>query len=334
MSKPSECKAMVAAAILMREPFFLSGGIGLGKSQTVAQVCATLGYEFVDVRLSQSDPTDIKGFPCPDQAKGVMRWLPAGFLPPMKAKTKGIIFLDELNSAPQSVQAAAYQLCLDFRVGDYILPPGWTVGAAGNRRSDRSIVNQMPAALANRFIHIDFEADLEDFAQYARTQGVSDVNIAFLRFKEKLLHSFDPAVNPTCFPTPRAWFKVDKIMKQGLPSNVQYDLIRGTVGEGAAIEHKAYLKTYLELPTIDEIKVAPDTTEVPTSPDRLHALTTTLATATAGDKKAFNRYLQYIERMDKEWQVVYIRDVLKTANDLKFAPEFTKWSIANSDVVL
>jgi hypothetical protein len=337
MSKPSEVAAMVRAAILMREPFFLKGAVGVGKSQVVKQVCDELGIGFTDVRLSQMDPTDIKGFPCPDQATGQMRWLPANFFPPMgtKAKpnkTKGLLFMDEMNSAVQAVQASAYQLTLDFKVGDYVLPEGWTVGAAGNRAVDRSIVNKTPAALNNRLIHIEWENDLEDWVAHARTKGIADINIAWLRFRSALFHSFDPAINPEAFPTPRGWFKVDKIMKQGLPANVQLDLIRGTVGNGAAMEHLAYLKTYLTLPTVQEIAVAPDTTEVPEQPSSLYALTTSLASATT--KTSFSNFLQYVSRMEKEWQVRYIRDVMKTCNEVKHTKPFVDWSMTNADVLL
>lgn len=334
MAKPSEIYEDVKACILMREPFFLKGGVGVGKSQIVQQICKELKYEFVDVRLSQMDPTDIKGFPCPDATKGVMRWLRANFLPDPKTKTKGIIFLDEINSAPQMVQAAAYSLTLDFQVGDYTLPAGWTVGAAGNRAIDRSIVNKVSAALNNRLIHMEYDTDIEDFAQHARKCGISDVNIAWLRFKTDLLHKFDAASNPEAFPTPRSWFKVDKIMKQNLSAASQFRLISGTVGEGAAREHRAYMQVYLTLPTVQEISVAPDTTKVPKNqPGQLHALTTTLATATK-NKTAYARFLQYVVRMEKEWQVVYQRDALKVCNEIKYTPEFTKWSIDNADVVL
>lgn len=343
--KPSEVHAAAEQLIKIKQPFFVKGPVGVGKSDIMRQVCERLEIEFRDVRLSQMDPTDIKGFPCPDPVNGVMRWLPADFLPTPGKKVggktiypnggpKGLLLLDELPSAPQAVQAAAYQLVLDRCVGNYKLPDGWAIAAAGNRDIDRSIVNRMPAALANRLVHIDFESDIEDWVTHAMNMGIEPELIAFLRFKSNLLHSFDAGVNPMAFPTPRTWFFADKITKARMPHMLEYQLLRGCVGEGAAAEYAAFLATIKDLPTIDEIKLTPDTTEVPANPSTLHALTTTLAMAT--DEQAFDRFLIYVKRMPTEFQVVYVRDVLRRegTNKIKFMPSFTKWSLANADVVL
>jgi hypothetical protein len=329
---------MLRSCIALHIPFYLSGPVGAGKSQVAKQVSDGEKMLFSDVRLSQMDPTDIKGFPSPDAANNVMRWLPADFLPPMKLKSgkpndsQGLLFLDELVSAPVTVQAAAYQLILDRQVGSYKLPPGWSIGGAGNRAADRSIVNRMPAALANRLVHIDYEIDLDDWVAHAMKSGISANTIAFMRFRANLLHSFDAASNPMAFPTPRSWFTVDKFAQAGLPQVDEHALIKGTVGEGAAAEYSAFIRVIKDLPTPDEIKLAPDTANVPDSPATLFALTTSLAMAT--DVKTFPRFLQYVERMATEWQVVYIRDCIRHCNAVKFEKLFTKWIVAHSDVVI
>src|SRR5574343_1105980 len=235
MSKPSQVARMARVCIEAKIPFYIAGPVGAGKSQVVKQVCDSLGIDFTDVRLSQMDPTDIKGFPSPDAKKGVMRWLPADFLP---TSGKGLLFLEELNSEPQTVQDAAYQLVLDRKVGNYTLPDGWVVAGAGNRAQDRSIVHRMPAALANRLVHIDFEVDIDDWVAYAMAMGISADNVAFLRFRSKLLHDFNPEANPVAFPTPRAWFTVDKIMKAGAAASDEYALIQSTIGAAAAAEDR------------------------------------------------------------------------------------------------
>jgi hypothetical protein len=329
MSKPSQVARMLHSCIEMKIPFYMAGAVGVGKSQVAKQVATSLGLEFTDVRLSQMDPTDIKGFPSPDAKTKTMGWLPADFLP---KKGKGLLFLDELVSAPTAVQAASYQLILDRCVGNYKLPDGWAIGAAGNRLVDRSLVNKMPAALANRLVHIDYEVDLDDWVTHAMASGISDSTIAFLRFRSKLLHDFDANLNPATFPTPRAWFTVDKFVKANLSQSDEYELVCGTVGKAAAAEHAAFMRVIKNLPTADEIRVAPDTTKVPKEPATLYALTTSLAMAT--DKASFSTFLQYVSRMEKEWQVIYIRDCLKRENSVKFEKDFTKWSIANADVVL
>jgi hypothetical protein len=337
MSKPSQVARMTDRCIEMQIPFYMAGPIGAGKSQITRQVCDARKIGFTDVRMSQMDPTDIKGFPSPDAVNNVMRWLPADFLPPMLIKgkpnkTKGLLFLDELPSAPVAVQAAAYQLILDRQVGNYTLPEGWCVGGAGNRQSDRSIVNKMPAALANRLVHIDYEVDVDDWVAHAMASGIHANTIAFIRFRSNLLHNFDSALNPMAFPTPRSWFMVDKILRDGMPQADEHALITGTVGQGAATEFAAFMKVIRDLPTIDEIKLSPDSARIPKSPATLYALTTTLGMATTAS--SFSRFMQYVERMEKEWQVVYIRDCLRRENKVKFDAVFTKWTLANADIVL
>ena len=317
------------ALINLKLPFFLKGGVGIGKSQAMQQACDSLGIELRDVRLSQMDPTDIKGFPCPDMVRKIMYWLAADFLP---TKGKGLLFLDELTGAPQAVQAASYQLILDRRVGNYTLPPGWSVAGAGNREIDRSIVNRMPAALANRLIHMNVEPDLEDYVDYAMKNGIEPLNIAFNRFRPGLLHHFDATQNPAAFPTPRSWFTVDKIMKAKIADEDEYELIKGTIGDDAAGQHRAFMKVVKDLPTTDEIRLAPDTTKVPVEPSTQHALTTSLSMASS-TLTAFDRFMVYVQRMPVEFQVVYVRDCLKRLPTLGTNATFTKWSIKHHHVI-
>ena len=332
MSSPRECAEMIEDCIAMREPFFMEGPVGVGKSEVVGQVCKKIKYELIDLRMSQMMPEDIKGFPWPDAAKGVMRYLPMSALPPMKAKTKGLIFLDELNSAALAIQAPSYQLILDRRIGEYILPEGWSVGGAGNRLSDRAIVNRMSAALNNRFIHMDFETSLEDVIERGRAVGFNDHNAAFLRFKPDLLHAFDPTLNPKAFPTPRGWFKVDKIMKQNLPAAREFNLISGTVGHGAAVVHREFLKLRLTLPKIEDIQANPDKATMPRSAGELFAITTAIATGIK--PQTYPNFMRYMRRAEKEWQIIFNKDATRVCPELLYVNEFKQWSVENSDVML
>jgi MoxR-like ATPase len=79
----------------------------------------------------------------------------------------GVLFLDELNAAPPAMSAAAYQLVLDRKLGDYELPAGWVVFAAGKRETDRGVTSTMPTPLANRFAHFEFEVSVKDWTTWA-----------------------------------------------------------------------------------------------------------------------------------------------------------------------
>lgn len=163
------------------------GAPGIGKSSIVAQVARENDIDFVDVRLSQLAPTDLRGLPVAED--GISKWYPPEFLP---RTGKGISFLDELNMAPPAMQGVAQQLILDRRVGSYIVPEGWYVWAAGNRKEDRASVFDMPAPLANRFLHLQVEADFDSFKTYALETGVHEQAIAFLSYRPSLLHKIDP----------------------------------------------------------------------------------------------------------------------------------------------
>ena len=206
------------------------GPPGIGKSSIVAQTAIARGLDFVDVRLSQLAPTDLRGLPVPEN--GISRWYPPEFLPRSGA---GILFLDELNLAPPTMQGMAQQLVLDRRVGSYILPEGWFIWAAGNRKEDRAAVFDMPAPLANRFLHLVVESDFESFKGYALTKGIHEQVLAFLSFRPELLHKLDP--QQPAWPSPRAW-----MMASGL-LNAQLD-IAPVIGMATAAEFAAYIAVY------------------------------------------------------------------------------------------
>lgn len=328
--KPSQVKASLTHLVKRQRPAFLWGPPGAGKSDIVAEVAKDLGMELRDVRLNLLDPVDLKGFPTvvgTGKTKQ-MTFVPPDFLP---TKGKGVLFLDEMNSAPRAVQAAAYQLVLDRKIGEYELPAGWAVVAAGNRAGDRAVVNDMPSALANRLVHIDFEVDVDDWYHWALAHNVSDITRAFIKFRPTLLHAFDPAANQRAFPTPRSWVFVDDIIQSGLVADTEFELIKGAVGEGAAAEYLSFTRMAMNLPSADEILVAPDTAPVPSEPAAMYAVCTML------DKKAtpntMGRLMTYVERLPLEFQVLFVRAAAIAAPATTKTKEFVAWVTANQDVL-
>lgn len=262
-------------------------------------------------------------------AKQQMAFVPPDFLP---TKGKGILFLDEMNSAPQSVQAAAYQLILNRKLGNYTMPDGWAIVAAGNRAGDRSVVNAQPAALANRFVHIDFEVNLEDWNLWAMPNGISDITRGFLHFKPALLHSFDATTNPRAFPTPRSWAFADSVRQSNLSADTEFDLIKGSVGEGAASEYLAFARMASELPTVDEILMNPDTAPVSDNPSTMFAVSTMLDSKAAPN--TLGRLLTYMDRLPVEFQVLFMRSACSANRDLLKTREAIKWLSSNQAVMI
>lgn len=327
--KPSSLRTTLPKLLAKQRPVFLWGAPGVGKSDVVKQVAEDGKLELRDVRLSLLDPIDLKGFPTIDTVKKQMSWLPADFLP---KKGKGLLFLDEMNSAPQSVQAAAYQLVLNRKIGEYKLPDGWSVMAAGNRASDRSVVHAMPAALANRFVHLDFDINVDDWSHWAMDNEVHTDLRAFIRFRPNLLHCFDAATNPRAFPSPRSWAFVNDIYKDGHNADDEFELIKGTVGEGAAAEFSGFVRQIKDLPTIDQVLLDPDGTKIPASPAGMYAMATALdAKTTTGN---IDRVMKYTDRLPVEFQVVYVRSVIRRDAKLTGTKAYMNWGIKHANVLL
>jgi hypothetical protein len=244
--KPSELAEYLSTVLShdLRLSLMIWGPPGIGKSSIVAQAAAGAGFEFIDVRLSQLAPTDLRGLPVPDRQAdggGIARWYPPEFLP---REGRGVLFLDELNMAAPTMQGVAQQLILDRRVGSYVLPEGWFVWAAGNRKEDRASVFDMPAPLANRFVHLEVLPDLESFKAHAIARGVSERILSFLSFRPDLLHRIDPG--RPAWPSPRSWFMADALLRAGLDAD-------GVIGAPAGAEFRAHCAVYDALPDLDTI---------------------------------------------------------------------------------
>ena len=326
--RPSVAAGFVKSAINLKIACMIWGGAGVGKSSVVRQIAQELGRKLVDIRLSLIDPTDLRGFPYRDG--GAMRWAPACFLPQDRDATD-ILFLDEVNSAPPAVQAAAYQLILDRKIGEYILPEHVSVVAAGNRETDRGITYTMASPLANRFLHIDpFEVNFEDWRTWALTNKLRAEVINFINFRPALLNDFDGTKK--AFPTPRTWEFVHRILEDRNVQEIERAMIGGAVGEGAGAEFAGFLKIFRNLPNPDVVLMNPKTAEVPTDPATLYALCGALSVRAS--EANFERMVQYCGRMKPEFQVLAIRDSVKRTPELAQLQAFTQWAIENHSVLI
>jgi hypothetical protein len=250
---PKGAMKAIRKAIQTRRPTFLWGPPGIGKSDVVKQIGEQAGREVVDVRLALWEPTDIKGIPYYNADQGKMVWAPPSELPTDPEST-AIIFLDELNSAPPAVQAAAYQLILNRRVGTYELPKGVDVVAAGNREGDRGVTYRMPAPLANRFVHLEMKVDFDDFQDWATLNKVHPEVVGYVGFAKQDLYDFDPKSPSKSFATPRSWvFVSDLLQDNDCDNDTLATLIAGAVGDGLATKFMAHRKIAGRLPKAEDI---------------------------------------------------------------------------------
>lgn len=271
------------------------GPPGIGKSSIVSQVATTYGLDFVDVRLSQLAPTDLRGLPVPENGRS--RWYPPEFLPDGGA---GILFLDELNMAPPAMQGIAQQLILDRRVGSYEVPDGWFIWAAGNRKEDRASVFEMPAPLANRFLHLEVTCDFDSFKAYSLATGLNEQVLAFLAFRPALLHKHDP--QQVAWPSPRSWTMAGRLHAVGLD-------VAPVIGEGAAAEFLAYLKVYEALPDLAAILEGKgERIRFPPEPSVRYATSIGLTARAQEVKQAFHAFQWLADQAPAEWVQLFVYD--------------------------
>jgi hypothetical protein len=254
---PKGAKKSLRKAFKNKRPIFLWGPPGIGKSDIIKQLGTELDAHVIDVRLSLWEPTDIKGIPYFDSNTSKMVWAPPNELPDAemaKQHKQIILFMDEMNSAAPSVQAAAYQLILNRRVGTYSLPDNVVMVAAGNRETDKGVTFRMPAPLANRFVHLEMTVDWDDYFDWAVDNKIHQEVVGFLTFSKKDLYDFDPKSSSRSFATPRSWSFVSELLHDDdCDSDTLTDLVSGSVGEGLALKFMAHRKHASKMPNPTDI---------------------------------------------------------------------------------
>ncbi len=325
----------------------LWGPPGVGKSQAVREVAERLAertkkrVSVTDVRLLLFNPIDLRGIPTANAEKTLAVWLkPKIFDMDGGDDVINFLFLDEITAAPQSVQAAAYQITLDRVVGEHRLPDNCIVIAAGNRMTDKSVTYRMPKALANRLMHFEAEGSFDSWREWAVGKGIHPKVLGFLAFRRDLLMAFDPATEDVAFPTPRAWERVSDILNRvGDDLEEVYPYIAGLVGTGAAIELRTWEKVYRTLPSVEDIfrgKMPP----VPKGTDALYALVasmTAYAREHRGELDLIANSIVYAEKLPPDFSVVLLKDYMALEKGylekLMKIPAFLRWLSAKGSLL-
>jgi len=326
--KPSRVAEVLDHVVTTRWPAFIWGPPGVGKSSIVRAVANNRKIQLLDIRAPLLDPTDLRGIPTVANDKA--RWCPPEFLP-SDPESEGILFFDELNAAPPLVQASLYQLTLDRRVGEYTLPEKWKILAAGNRAEDASITFRMPAALSNRFIHISFEVDFDDWRKWAVGMDIHPMIIGFLSARQELL--FNMQITERGFPTPRSWEMVSDILKATMDIRGSQDIILGTVGEAATMELMAYFQNAISEESILKIIANPDSEALPGKLSDQYALISYL---TSASKKpaVLNAAATLLLRFKPELGVLLLRDLLQKQPKFATHKKVMQFIALHKDLIL
>lgn len=306
---------------------FLTSSPGLGKSSIAVQIANDFNLEVIDVRLSQCTPEDLMGLPMREGNKAFFasfNMFPTEDMEVPPGKNGWLLLLDEFNSAPKTVQAASYKIVLDGMVGQAKLHEDVYIIAAGNLATDRAIVNQLSTAMQSRVVHLEMEANLKDFMDYAVKADFDSRILGFLEFQPSKLHSFKPDHNDKTFACPRTWEFASRLIKGKPLERLSLPLLAGTLSEGVAVELHTFIKEFQHLPRYEQILESPKTLAIPPEPSTKYALITMLADKVVYDD--LDKIFQFVERLPAEFQAVFFRTLYRKD------PKFKKSQFFSSNI--
>ena len=250
---PSEALKAMAVLYAMRKPVFLHGQPGIGKSELIAEFAAANGMALIDLRLTTLEAVDLRGLCSLDKKSATTRWLRPEFFP--VEDKPGIIFLDELTAAEQRLQASAYELILNRRVGKYALPSLWWVVGAGNGIEDGAICYQMGSALADRFCHLRVVANPKDWIAWAQRNSIHPAVSAFIQVRPDYLagNGEQSQSEQLVVPSPRSWKSVSDALQRTKEPSALTVIVNGLVGESAAVQFFHTMDEIGQLPRMEDI---------------------------------------------------------------------------------
>lgn len=243
--KYSDAKEMVKHALEKGLSVFLWGHPGVGKSTMARELADEMGLPLIDIRLAQSDPTEIGGILYPDREKGESVWLKPSWIPDSKP---AFIFLDEINAAVTKLhQSIAYQIVLEKRLRGWSFAKGTVVLAAGNLEEDSSIVQSLSQALSNRFVHYELKVDVDEWLKWAARAGIVEPIRGYIKFRgEESLYN---NTGERAFPSPRSWEFASRLIedeiKKDRPSTSRIKkLMESAIGRMETNGFIAFFKHY------------------------------------------------------------------------------------------
>jgi hypothetical protein len=328
----------------VKQPLFIHGTIGIGKSQMARQLFQDVAKEqnrefiewvnadeekkkaiqenvgkylvFVDDRVALKDSTDNKGVPKLNE--WYLKWVKS-LIMNISAKPNSMViwFKDELNLAPPSVQSAEYQIILDRALDDLAFAPNTYVFAAGNRQEDRTNVFEMSWALKNRFAHVTLmPPSLDDWCDWAYKNGIDTRIPMFLQFKRSFLFKMDVNSKEDAFPTPRAWEFVSNMIKGIKDEDELLLYISQCVGYGVAREFVSWYKLKMKV-NIDEIMENPEKIKGIKEIDVLTSTISGVAEKYTEDKALLEKALGVVTNIARPEMGIHMARLLASV-DVKF----------------
>lgn len=325
--KASQATTMIAKAIKAKLVPMIHGSPGIGKSSIVHAVAAQYGLKVIDIRLAQCDPTDLMGFPTIIGDRAGYR--PMETFPLAGDKIPNgyngwLLFLDEMNSAPPAIQAAAYKIVLDRMIGQEALHDHCAIVGAGNLETDNAIVEPMSTAMQSRLLHIELVSEVDEWLNWAYANAIDHRITSYIKFKPGNLYAFSPDHTDKTYACNRTWEFANRILKVTEEGDAdRLPLLAGTISEGVAREFIGFCRIDSQLPKIAQIIDAPDSIQVPQEPSILFALTGAIAHHANMENMA--PLAKYVNRLPVEFQVVCLKEIVRRNKNMMAHPAIMQW---------
>ena len=253
--------------------WMLHGRPGIGKTQMVEALARHVGGPLYDVRLTQIDPTDLRGLPYYDHERGRTRWYRPEDLPDGDAPA--VLFLDEITAASPLLQPTVYGLLQERRVGLHRIPDATLIVAAGNMVEDGAVAYEMGTALSDRLIHMVVRASAEDWIDgYAIPAKLHPAVTAFVKSRPDLLETIEASLRAdhVIAATPRSWERVSRIMQSVEDRTLRAVMVAGTVGQAVASDFLPVADDVEAGVKVDEMVRATRDERAAMYPETLHGL--------------------------------------------------------------
>lgn len=352
----ADVKRMIIACYNANEPLFILGEPGMGKTALFEATAKELGIGYIPNILSQKDPVDVGGMRVPDPTTGILKHYvpedlpiegarkgtgvvnagqkktPVDVILPNLHPEKGILHYDEINVVAMLMQATAYGIINERRVGQHRIKPGWVPMASGNNTTDRSAAQKMSLALANRFNIQRAKPDLPSWLEQYGSANVEPEGCAYLRFRPDNFHVMPKDLNEVRFPSARSWTKAFKFIHE--PAEFRRKVIAGYVGDTYADDFEAFWRIMEKAITFDQIIADPAKAPVPDEHDMGLYYAVVAMLGRSVDKKTMDRAMIYVDRLAPDYQVALINDATGRKPELKATRSYGTWQVKHQAVTL